>query len=172
MQQVQFINGSLWGALDTGVTIPNDSAARAGAAWFKVQPQLDASGSQIKAAKMAKQGYVALLGNYLLYPAIQASPNGTAAIVMTLSGSNYFPSVVYTKLSQNGNAFGAINIALTGTGPYDPTATRWGDYSWATLDPNTNNFWMATEYIPPKSSQTTDGLTNWGTGVIEVSAKS
>lgn len=172
MQQVQFINGSLWGALDTGVTIPNDSAARAGAAWFKVQPQLDASGSQIKAAKMAKQGYVALLGNYLLYPAIQASPNGTAAIVMTLSGSNYFPSVVYTKLSQNGNAFGAINIALNGTGPYDPTATRWGDYSWATLDPNTNNFWMATEYIPPKSSQTTDGLTNWGTGVIEVSAKS
>ena len=45
MQQVQFINGNLWGALDTGVTIPNDTAPRAGAAWFKVQPQLNASGT-------------------------------------------------------------------------------------------------------------------------------
>jgi hypothetical protein len=170
MQQVQFINGNLWGALDTGVTIPNDTAQRAGAAWFKVQPQLDASGKLISSAHIARQGYVASLGNYLLYPAIQASPNGTAAIVMTLSGSNNFPSVVYTKLQAGGNAFGAIHIALFGRGSYNPTSTRWGDYSWATLDPDTNNFWMATEYIPPKSSQTTDGKQNWGTGVIEVSA--
>lgn len=170
MQQVQFINGNLWGALDTGVTIPNDTAPRAGAAWFKVQPQLDASGSLISAAQIEKQGYVASLGNYLLYPAIQASPNGTAAIVMTLSGSNFFPSVVYTTLQAGKNKFGAIQIALNGTGPYDPAATRWGDYSWATLDPITNNFWMATEYMPPQSSQTLDGLRNWGTGVIEVSS--
>src|SRR2546428_5165201 len=32
------------------------------------------------------------------------------------------------------------------------------------------SFWMATEYIPPRSSQTTDGKQNWGTRVIEVSA--
>ena len=172
MQQVQFINGNLWGELTTGVTIPNDPAQRAGAAWFKVQPQLDASGKLLNKAKIVNQGYVVSSGSYLIYPAIQASQNGTAAIVMTLTGSNYFPSVVYTTLQQNGNAFGAIHIALNGTGPYDPTATRWGDYSWAILDPDTNNFWMATEYIPPKSSQTTDGLTNWGTGVIEVSGKS
>jgi hypothetical protein len=172
MQQVQFINGNLWGALDTAVTIPNDPAERAGAAWFKVQPKLNASGKQIRVAQIEKQGYVASLGNYLLYPAIQASPNGTAAIVMTLSGSNYFPSVVYTKLQAGKNKFGAIHIAFNGTGPYDPTATRWGDYSWAVLDPNTNSFWMATEYIPPLSSQTVDRLTYWGTGVIEVSAGS
>jgi hypothetical protein len=170
MQQVQFINGHLWGALDTAVTIPNDTAERAGAAWFEVQPQLDGNGQLISKAHILHQGYVASLGNYLLYPAIQASPNGTAAIVMTLSGPTYFPSVVYTRLQQNGNAFGAVRIALNGTGSYSPASTRWGDYSWAALDPNTNNFWMATEYIPPKSSQTTDGLQNWGTGVIEVSA--
>jgi hypothetical protein len=172
MQQVQFINGNLWGALDTGVTIPNDTDARAGAAWFKVHPQLDASGKLISSAQVVKQGYVASLGNYLLYPAIQASPNGTAAMVMTLSGSNFFPSVVYTKLQAGASAFGAIHIALFGRGSYFHGSTRWGDYSWATLDPDTNNFWMATEYIPPKSSQTTDGKQNWGTGVIEVSANS
>jgi hypothetical protein len=172
MQQVQFINGNLWGALDTGVTIPNDTATRAGAAWFKVQPRLDASGTVIRAAQLVKQGYVSSLGNYLLYPAIQASPNGTAAIILTLSGSNIFPSVVYTKMQAGGNAFGAIHIALFGKGSYFRKSTRWGDYSWATLDPDTNNFWMATEYIPPESSQTTDGKQNWGTGVIEVSANS
>jgi hypothetical protein len=170
MQQVQYINGNLWGELTTGVTIPNDTAQRAGAAWFEVTPHLN--GQHIGGASIRNQGYVVLKGSYLIYPAVQASPNGTAAMVMTLTGPNYFPSVAYTTLQQNGNAFGAIHIALNGTGPYDPTATRWGDYSWATLDPDTNNFWMATEYIPPVSSQTLDRLRNWGTGVIEVSAKS
>jgi len=172
MQQVQYIKGYLWGELTTSVTIPNDTAPRAGAAWFKVRPQLNSSGNLIQTAKIVNQGYVVSLGNYLIYPAIQAGPDGTAAIVMTLTGPKYFPSVVYTILQRQRDAFGAIHVALDGTGPYDPTATRWGDYSWAILDPDTNTFWMATEYIPPKSSQTLDGLRNWGTGVIEVSAKS
>ncbi len=168
MQQVQYINGNLWGELTTAVTIPFDTAERAGAAWFEVTPRLN--GQLIGGASISNQGYVVLRGNYLIYPAVQASSDGTAAMIMTLSGSNNFPSVVYTKMQAGGNAFGAIHIALFGRGSYNPTSTRWGDYSWATLDPDTNNFWMATEYIPPKSSQTTDGKQNWGTGVIEVSA--
>ncbi len=40
MQQVQYIDGYVWGALDTSVTIPNDPAARAGAAWFQLTPTL------------------------------------------------------------------------------------------------------------------------------------
>ena len=35
-----------------------------------------------------------------------------------------------------------------------------------------NRFWLATEYIPPVSSQTTDGQTNWGTDVFEVDGRS
>ena len=168
MQQVQYINGHLWGALDTALTIPNDTAPRAGAAWFEVQPRLN--GNKIGGASVSKQGYVASRGNYLLYPAIQVSYAGTAAIVMTLSGPTFFPSAVYTVLQEGQTAFGPVHIAAPGTGPYDPAATRWGDYSWAILDPNHNSFWMATEYIPPVSSQTTDGLRNWGTRVLEVSA--
>lgn len=168
MQQVQYINGNLWGALDTALTIPNDTAPRAGAAWFEVQPSLN--DDKIAGATVRKQGYVALSGNYLLYPAIQASPEGTAAIVMTLSGRNFFPSAVYTVLQAGHTAFGPVHIAASGTGPYDPKATRWGDYSWAILSPTQDSFWMATEYIPPLSSQTTDGRRNWGTRVIEVSA--
>ena len=170
MQQVQYINGGLWGELTTAVTIPNDPSERAGAAWFKVQPKLNATGSRISTAKIADQGYVASSGSYLIYPAVQANPSGGVAMVMTLTGSKYFPSVVYVKMNANRNAFGAIHIAINGTGPYDPNATRWGDYSWATFDPDTQFIWMATEYIPPLSSQTTDGLRNWGTGVIAVNA--
>ena len=170
MQQVQYINGNLWGELSTGVTIPNDSAQRAGAAWFEITPQLN--GQQIGGASISNQGYVVLRGNYLIYPAVQASSDGTAAIIMTLSGLKNFPSVVYTILQKGQTSFGPIHLAAAGTGPYFKKSTRWGDYSWAILSPDGNSFWMATEYIPPKSSQTLDGQQNWGTRVIQVSAKS
>ena len=168
MQQVQYINGNLWGELTTAVTIPNDNAERAGAAWFKVNPHLN--GQVIGGAAILKQGYVTLKGNYLIYPAIQANSAGTAAMIMTLSGKNFFPSVVYTVLQAGQTTFGPLHVAAFGTGPYFHKSTRWGDYSWAILGPNGNSFWMATEYIPPRSSQTTDGKQNWGTRVIEVSA--
>jgi len=170
MQQVQYINGNLWGELSTGVTIPNDSAQRAGAAWFEITPQLN--GQQIGGASISNQGYVVLRGNYLIYPAVQASSDGTAAIIMTLSGLKNFPSVVYTILQKGQTSFGPIHLAAAGTGPYFKKSTRWGDYSWAILSPDGNSLWMATEYIPPKSSQTLDGQQNWGTRVIQVSAKS
>ena len=169
MQQTEFINGSLWGALDTAVTIPHDTASRAGIAWFKVQPSLN--GNKIGNATMQQQGYVTLRGNYLLYPAIQASPEGTAAIVMTLTGATYFPSAAYTFMAAGSSSFGAIHDAAPGYGSYDIKATRWGDYSWAVLDPSGESFWMATEYIPPLNSQTKDRKVNWGTRVLSVSVE-
>ena len=59
-------------------------------------------------------------------------------------------------------------MAAAGTGPYDPTATRWGDYSFAVPNTGSDAAWLATEYVPPRSSQTTTGFRNWGTRVIEV----
>ncbi|GAC1345924.1 MAG: hypothetical protein NVS4B7_12980 [Ktedonobacteraceae bacterium] len=169
MMQVEYINGNLWGALGTALTIPRDTVVRAGIAWFKVDPRLD--GDKIGSAVIDDQSYVASSGNYLLYPAIEVSPEGTAAIVMTLSGRNFFPSAAYTVMQEETMRFGSIHIAAYGTGPYDATATRWGDYSAAALSSDGNNFWMATEYIPPLSSQTPDRLRNWGTRVLEVSAR-
>jgi len=168
MQQAQFINGELWGALDTVVQVPHDTALRSAIAWFEVQPSL--KGQQIGSAKVKSQGYVAVAGNYLLYPAIQVSPKGSAAIVFTLSGSTHFPAAAYTFLAAGHASFGSVKIAAHGAGPYNPLSTRWGDYSWATLDSSGNNFWLATEYIPPLTSQTTDGLQNWGTRVLQVDA--
>lgn len=165
MQQVQYIGGHVLGALDSSVTIPGDSAARSGAAWFDAQPSL--SGNTIGGATL-QQGYVVLAGNYLMYPAIQRAPDGKTVIVMSLSGASRYPSAVYSVLNSGASSFGPVNVAAGGTGPYDPAATRWGDYSWSVLDPSGHSIWGATEYIPPKSSQTPDGLRNWGTRVFEV----
>jgi hypothetical protein len=169
MQQTQFINGDVWGELGTSVTIPNDPAARAGAAWFDVRPTI--SNGVLTAAPLHRQGYVALAGNYLLYPAIQATPAGNAVMVMTLSGHGEFPSAAYSVLPSGGTSFGNVTVAAAGRNNYNPAATRWGDYSWAVLDPSGNSVWMATEYVPPKASQTLDGLRNWGTRVMRLAIR-
>jgi len=169
MQQVEYINHDLWGALDTSVTIPNDPSPRAGIAWFNVQPYR--SGSNIGGALIRGQGYVALKGNYLLYPAIQASPAGSVAIILTLSGRTHYPSAAYVFMGAGWKSFSNVHILAQGNTHYSTSSTRWGDYSWAILDPSGKSFWMATEYIPPKSSQTVDGVSNWGTRVVEISAE-
>jgi hypothetical protein len=166
MQQAQYAGGSVWGQLDTSVTIPGDTAPRAGAAWFEVKPALAAG--VIGAAQIKRQGYLAVSGNYVLYPALQLTPSGAAAMVMTLTGPKRFPSAAYSTLAPGASSFGAVVVAAAGTTNYDPQATRWGDYSWAVKDPAGTSVWLATEYMPPKPSQTADGLRNWGTRVLQV----
>ncbi len=91
-------------------------------------------------------------------------------MVLTLSGLTHFPSAVYTVMQAGHNNFGDIHIAGPGTTFYSPNSTRWGDYSWAVLAPDGQSFWFATEYMPPRSSQTVDQLQDWGTFVMQVSA--
>jgi hypothetical protein len=170
MQQVQFIGGELWGALNTALTLPGDPTRLSANAWFEIHPRVH--NRQITKADITRQGYLASAGNFLLYPAIQVSPNGSAAMVFTLSGPSFFPSAAYARMPKEGNSFGRIKVAAVGSGAYDPSATRWGDYSFAILDPSGDGIWLATEYIPPHSRQTVDGLRNWGTRVVEVSSTS
>jgi len=77
-------------------------------------------------------------------------------------------SAAYATLEEDGSGFGKPVVVATGSGPYNATPQRWGDYSWAVLDPNSDSVWMATEYMPPKSSQTTNGRRPWGTRVLHV----
>jgi hypothetical protein len=168
MQQTQFIGGSVWGELTTALTIPGDSTQRAGAAWFRVQPQV--TGSNLVGGRVKQQGYVAVSGHYFIYPALQVARSGAAAMVGTLSGSDIFPSAAFTRLAPDSTAFGDVQIAAPGTTHYDLSASRWGDYSWAVLDPSGTSFWLATEYVPPRASQTPNGVNDWGTRVLHVPA--
>jgi hypothetical protein len=166
MQQAESVAGTVWGELTTAVRPAGDSAVRAGGAWFQVKPRLGAVG--ITGASIARQGYIDAAGEYLLYPAVQPDAAGNAAAIFTMTGSTRFPSVGYATLKSGASSFGPPVVAAPGTGPYDPKATRWGDYSFAVPDDSSDAAWLATEYVPPVSSQTSNARRNWGTRVLEV----
>ena len=170
MQQAEWINGSVSAELETGITIGSDPTVRDGAAWFKIAPTL--TGTAISSAAIQRQGYVASAGNYLLYPAMMVNSGGRTAMVFTLTGANNYPSAAYAVLGQFGFNFGAPIIPAGGTNSYRPKTgvpDRWGDYSYALLDTVSHTMWFATEYVPPLSSQTTNGQRNWGTRVLQLS---
>jgi hypothetical protein len=171
MQQAEWINGSVSAELETALTIGSDPKPRDGAAWFKIAPTLNGAGTAISSAAIQRQGYVASAGNYLLYPAMAVNSGGRTAMVFTLTGANNYPSAAYAVLGQFGFNFGAPIIPAGGTQPYKPAPgfNRWGDYSYALLDTVSHTMWFATEYVPPKPSQTTNGQRNWGTRVLQLS---
>ena len=166
MQQTQYINGKIWGELTTGVTAPGAASPRAGAAWFAVTPTL--GNGRLTAASVARQGYVTSPGASVIYPALQADAAGRAAMVFTLTGATRYPSAAYSTLPSTGSSFGPVKVAAAGTGPYVSDSPRWGDYSFAVLSTVSDAVWLATEYVPPRSSQTSTRERNWGTRVFEV----
>jgi len=166
MQQTEYVGGTVWGELNTAVQPAGDSKVRAGGAWFQVRPSLSSQG--VTGGSIVRQGYVAAAGQYLLYPAVQPDAAGNAAVVFTITNATRFPSAGYATLEGDASNFGPPVVAAAGTGPYDPKATRWGDYSFAVPDDTADAAWFATEYMPPVSSQTSPPLRNWGTRVFEV----
>jgi hypothetical protein len=175
MQQVVFAHGTLFSALTTAIGQgPNcvtgfESDCAAGIAWFQVQPDLDGDG-KLK-AKVVNQGYVAIDGNFAFYPSIGVNEHGQGFMSFSISGPDFFPSVGFVRIGENGT--GKIHIADAGAGPDDgftgypvlfgnpnvQGSGRWGDYSAAVADAE-GNIWFANESIP-------GGLrtlfANWGT---------
>ena len=153
MQQVWYADGKLWGALDTVVRV--GERKRAGIAYFIVGPQVtDTGDSDTVDGEIVNQGYVAVQGNNVTYPAIAVLPNGTGIMAFTLVGKDYYPSAAYVPIDVNGT--GDVHVAGAGLGPSDGFTsykafvgdlprTRWGDYGAAVTDGT--NIWFASEYI-------------------------
>jgi hypothetical protein len=169
LQEVQYINGKLYGALNTSVNIPGDTSARSGVAWFVVKPTL-AGGAIGAQTAVTQQGYLAAQGLYLLYPHIEASARGTVAVVFSFGGPATYLSAAYSVL-KNG-AFGPIQTAaagvtsdngFTGTDPFGGVG-RWGDYSAGQLDPSGSGIWFATQYIGGNGDQ----YANWSNRLFEI----
>lgn len=168
MLQVQLVNDDrhglqLYAALSSAVTIRGDPSARDGAAWFVLDP---------KHHKITDQGYVAVKGAYLLYPAILHTHEGTTAMAFTITSPILNPSTAYVVRKSTSHSFGSVTITALGTGPHLSFAgpvfgsPRWGDYSAEELDPNGVDIWSASEYIPPPADQASRD--NWGTEVWDV----
>ncbi len=173
MQEVQYINGHLLAALDTSITIPGDTGARDGLAWFEVQPRL--AGAVISSStKIVDQGYLSAQGLYLLYPHIDQSFDGTTAITFSFTGPTTYPSAAYSVRRVGQRNFTSVQVAAAGVAsdngytctPKRGGICRWGDYSAGQLDPSSNNIWFATQYIPG----TGNFAANWGNRIFEVKA--
>jgi hypothetical protein len=169
MQQVQNVGGTLWGALDTAVRFSGDTSNRDGIAWFQIVPALSTDPVPvITGATVAGQGYVAIPGFYLLYPALAVNDIGNAAMVLSIAGASIYPSVAYLT----GPTFTTGAIAALGTAPehgLSCSPCRWGDYSaavWSSIPSGQRypDLWLASEYI----SGPGDALTTWATRILEV----
>jgi hypothetical protein len=186
MQQVTWVNGHLWGAIDTGLSV--SSKKQAGVEWFEASPS---TSTGVVTATLANQGYLGLGNNNLIYPAIGITSGGTGVMAFTVVGTDFYPSAGYATVTDAG--VGAVQLAAAGVGPDDgftnykffgnpagTTRPRWGDYGAAV--PVGSSVWIASEYIGQtctlseyrtsnfRCGNTRTALANWGTRISEVSA--
>ena len=190
MQQVTYFRGKLYGALDTAVRVEGAKGDenKAGIEWFVVRPEFD--GGRLK-AESSGNGYVAVSGNNVTYPAIGVSASGQAVMAFTLVGNDHYPSAAYVQLGDDDHA-SAVRVLAEGLGPQDgfsgynafsrsgTARPRWGDYGATAVVGNT--VWMASEYIAQTCTLaqyvttpigscggTRASLGNWATRVSAVS---
>lgn len=186
MQQVMWVNGTLWGALDTALSISSNK--QAGIEWFAVAPT---SSSGSVSATLTNEGYLGLGNDNLIYPAIGITSGGTGVMAFTVVGSDFYPSAGYATITTAG--VGPVHIAAPGVGPDDGFTNyklfgvtpgiarpRWGDYGAAV--PFGSNVWLASEYIGQscdfstyktsnfRCGNTRTALANWGTRISLVAA--
>jgi hypothetical protein len=188
MQQTWFVNGVLWGSTDTAVNVGGQ--IKAGVAWFAVSPKINGAGKV--EGQVKQQGYLALAGNNLTYPALAMGTSGKGAIAFTVLGADYYPSAGYAPINADGSV-GQIHLAAAGLGPDDGFTgynafqyfrPRWGDYGAAVTDGS--SIWIASEYIgqtctlaqfypsPPSTAGfgscggTRTSLANWDTHISKL----
>jgi hypothetical protein len=166
MNQVVYAGGLLYSGVNTAV----GAGDRVGVAYFIVAPNWRRNTLN---ARMARQGYVSVRNNNVLFPSIGVNERGVAVMAFSISGPDYFPSAGYARIQ--GPFAGPVHVAGAGAEPEDgftgyaafdsgPTA-RWGDYSAAVAD-SQGNIWIAAEYIP--GGLRTE-LANWGTFIGRLS---
>src|SRR6266700_4569570 len=158
MQQVTYANGKLWGSLDTALN-PDGGPARAGIAWFIVNPN---------SGKIVLQDYVGATGYDFTYPAIAVTSSGRGVIAFTATGDTTNPSAAFAPIDAIAGV-GTWDIVTGGDGATqddgfssyvaqgsgNPPRTRWGDYGAAVVDGN--SIWIASEYIAEGCN-----YTDWG----------
>jgi hypothetical protein len=185
MNQTVYAGGNVWGAVNTVVKGPN-GVTRTGIAWFIVTPSW--TGSTLSGS-IARQGYVSVAGNNVVFPAVAANAAGKGVLSFTLVGPRYYPGVGYVRLDA-GHSPTAVRVARWGSGaadgftgelsqdPVDGGVERWGDYGAAVADAD-GSIWFANESINQSCTlaqflaDTTCGgtrtiLANWGTFIGNV----
>jgi hypothetical protein len=180
MMQTTFVQGQLWGALDT--SLQPTTSQLAGIEWFVVTPVTASNGSV--SASATSTGYLSLSTDNLIYPAIGVTSAGRGVMAFTVVATDRFPSAGYALMTSAG--LGDVHVAQAGAGPADgfsgyiyenlpnPARPRWGDYGAAAVVGN--QVWIASEYIGQTCSfktykgdftcgGTRTALANWDTRI-------
>jgi hypothetical protein len=170
MNQAVFADGKLWGGVNTVVKTEN-GITHVGIAYFIVTPSFPDGGTL--SATIAKQGYISVNGENVLYPSIGVNSAGKGVVAFSLVGPDFFPSAAYAPIDAT-NGAGDVHVAAPGAFPDDGfsgyrffsggNVGRWGDYSAAVADAN-GTIWLGHEFIPNAPRVL---LANWGTFVSHV----
>src|SRR5204863_9922539 len=110
VQQVYLSGGRLYTALDTGAVVGGN--LQAGIAWFRIAPAATLGDSHVEG-----QGYLAVRGQNVTYPALAVRPDGVGAMAFTLAGQSYYPTAAYARFSSSGTS--AVYVAGLGLAPED-----------------------------------------------------
>lgn len=168
MQNAVYASGHLWAGLNTIVS--DGSNINTGIAYFDINPSM--KGGQLS-ARLQGQGYVAVVGNSVIYPGTGVTADGTAGVSFTVAGPGYYPSAAYAHITSSHPT--GVSIVAPGLGPQDDFSgyaafggygvARWGDYSWGVADGS--SLWFATEFIPGNINSS-NFYTDFGTQVFQV----
>ena len=106
MQQVQYSDGQLWGALGTALLFKGSPVPFDGIAWFEIRPNVDNSG-MVAGGTVTQQGYIGSPGKYVIYPAIEHTAGGKTGIAFSITSPTLNPSTGYVVRNSDGTPFSA-----------------------------------------------------------------
>ena len=121
-----FVDGRLWGTLDTGVTVGGKK--KAAVQYFVISPELDDGHLE---AHLVRQGRVIVPGNNTIYGAVAVTHAGRALLDFTLVGDDHFPSAAYVSLNSKVTP-GKIHVAAKASDlrMASPSTTRSPTVPW------------------------------------------
>ena len=149
-------NGSLWVAGNAACKPAGDTTTRSCMRFFQVS-----TGT----LSITQDFTFGESGKYYYYPAIRTDSGNNLIAVFNRSSSSEFASVYASgqKTTDGLNTFETPILIHAGEAPYQPFASRWGDYSGAGVDPlNPATVWVAGEYAR------TEGGSEWGTWIASI----
>jgi hypothetical protein len=174
MQEPMYAYGHIWGTITT-LYQASDGSYHDGLAWFQVSPLWTSAGT-VFSPFVEQQGYIIANKENVWFGAVGVNNMQQATVGFSVAGVNHFPSTGYANYNPNTHAFGQIHIATPGVDPqdgfsgnpgrgcFDPVlnttvlyCSRWGDYSTATVEPDTGKIVVESEYVHDNHCTTATG---------------
>lgn len=143
VQGAAWSQGELWLAFNSGCTPSGDN---------QVRDCVHLTQINTLAINITRDFDYGAKGQYYFYPALTIDSNQNLDLIYGYSNSTTYPSLAITGQAFNdpSNALAPRLSIKSGSATW--TATRWGDYFGAGVDPsNTTVVWVAGEYMRPST---------------------